>query len=262
MTLYRFKAITPAGRLFEGEMEAGSARLVIERLRDEGHFPIGAAPAAPRPRLLAHLAREPGFRGANAGDLAVTTREFATLTGAGVALDRALEILSGLAGRPALRAALADVRARLQGGASIADALAARAETFPPYYVNMIRAGEASGQLAPVLARLADYLERSRALAGTVRSALVYPAVLIAMAGLSLVLVLTVVLPEFEPLFAEAGRQLPAATQVVRAFGRITRDYWWLAALLVFAAAAALRRDMTLPTAAPAGTGCSCACRS
>lgn len=247
MPVYRFKAISPAGQLIEGEMEAGTERLVIEKLRGEGNFPVGAEPAVPRARWLARLSGDITGGRVRAQDIALMTREFATLTGAGVALDRALAILVGLAPKPALRAVLSDVRQRVEGGAAVADAFAARADAFPAFYVNMIRAGEASGQLATVLDRLAQFLERSRELSAAVRSALVYPAVLVAMAGLSLVIVLTVVLPEFEPVFAEAGRDLPTATQVVRVFGRITRDYWWLVAGAALAAWALVRRDLATP---------------
>ncbi|MEE8215070.1 MAG: type II secretion system F family protein [Alphaproteobacteria bacterium] len=245
MPLYRFKAISPAGQLLQGEMEARTERLVIERLRDDGNFPIDAEPAAPRPPIRRWLDRELSRRSVAAKDVALFTREFATLVGAGVALDRVLAILIGLASKPALREVLADVHRRVEGGAAIADALEAHPQAFPPYYVNMIRAGEAGGQLDTVLQRLAEFLERSRELSGAVRSALVYPAVLIAMAGLSLVIVLTVVLPEFEPIFAEAGRDLPAATQVVRAMGHGVRDYWWAAAIAGLLATVVIRRDLT-----------------
>ncbi len=247
MPLYRFKAVSPAGQILQGEMEARTERLVIERLRDDGNFPIGAEPAQPRSRIRQWLDRELARRSVAAKDVALFTREFATLVGAGVALDRVLGILIGLAQKPALREVLTDVHRRVEGGAAIADALEAHPEAFPPFYVNMIRAGEASGQLDTVLERLAEFLERARELSGNVRSALVYPAVLIGMAGLSLVIVLTVVLPEFEPIFAEAGRDLPTATQVVRAMGHGVRDYWWIAAIAGLLATVLIRRDLTTP---------------
>lgn len=247
MPLYRFKAISPAGQLLQGEMEAGTDRLVIERLRDDGNFPITAEPAQPRSRIRQWLGRELSRRSVGAKEIALFTREFATLVGAGVALDRVLGILIGLAQKPALREVLTEIHQRVQGGTAIADALEAHPQAFPPFYVNMIRAGEASGQLASVLERLAEFLERSRELTETVRSALVYPAVLVGMAGLSLVIVLTVVLPEFEPIFAEAGRDLPAATQVVRALGHGVRNYWWIAALIGLFATVMMRRDLATP---------------
>lgn len=247
MPLYRFKAISPAGQILQGEMEARTDRMVIERLREEGNFPIGAELAQPRSRLSQWLGRELFRHSVAAKDIALFTREFATLVGAGVALDRVLGILIGLAQKPALRKVLTDVHQRVQGGAAIADALEAHPRAFPPFYVNMIRAGEASGQLATVLGRLAEFLERSRELSGTIRSALIYPAVLTAMAGLSLVIVLTVVLPEFEPIFADAGRDLPAATQVVRAVGYGVRNYWWIAVIGGLLAAVVLHRDLATP---------------
>ncbi|MDX1483408.1 MAG: type II secretion system F family protein [Alphaproteobacteria bacterium] len=247
MPLYRFKALTPTGQLLQGEMEADTERMVISRLRDDGNFPIGAEPATPRSRLRQWLEGELTRRSVSGRDIALFTREFATLVGAGVSLDRVLGILVGLAERPALRRVVTDIHRRVEGGASIADALEAHPEAFAPFYVNMIRAGEAGGQLGVVLARLAEFLERSRALSASLRSALIYPAVLVAMAGLSLVVVLTVVLPEFEPIFAEAGRDLPFATQVVRASGQAVRDYWWIAAAIGLIGYLVIRRDLTTP---------------
>ncbi len=247
MPLYRFRAITPAGQILQGEMEASTQRTVIEKIRDEGNFPITAEPAEPRSRARQWLERELSRRAVAAKDIALFTREFATLVEAGVSLDRVLGILVGLAQKPALREVLTDVHQRVEGGASIADALEAHPQAFPPFYVNMIRAGESSGQLGAVLDRLAEYLERSRELSAALRSALIYPAVLIGMAGLSLVIVLTVVLPEFEPIFEEAGRDLPLATQIVRAMGDAVRDYWWVAAVAALLLYAVIRRDLGTP---------------
>ena len=130
MPLYRFKAISPAGQLIQGEMEARTDRLVIERLREDGNFPIGAEPAEPRSRIGQWLGRELSRRSVAAKDIALFTREFATLVGAGVALDRVLGILIGLAQKPALREVLTDVHQRVQGGTAIADALGAHPEAL------------------------------------------------------------------------------------------------------------------------------------
>ncbi len=244
MPLFHFKAISPAGQMLEGEMEAGTEDMVIQRLREDGNFPIRAEPAQPRSVLRQWLDREISRRKVSVKEIALITREFATLLDAGVSLDRTLGILIGLAQKPAVREVLTDVHQRVEGGASIADALEAHPRAFPPFYVNMIRAGEASGQLGDVLTDLAAFLERSQELNASVRSALIYPAVLVGMAGLSLVVVLTVVLPEFEPIFADAGRDLPVATQIVRAMGHAVRDYWWAAALAGFGAYVLIRRDL------------------
>jgi general secretion pathway protein F len=247
MPLYRYKAISPAGQVLQGEMEAGAEALVIRRLKESGHLPIRAEEIEAPSRVRQWLGRDILRPGVAAKDVALFTREFATLLEAGISLDRALGILIGLAERRRMRDVLADLQQRVHAGASIADAMESHADAFPPFYVNMVRAGEASGQLDAVLARLAEFLERSRELSANVTSALIYPAVLVAMAGLSLVIVLTVVLPEFEPLFADAGRDLPVATQVVRAFGHLVREYWWIAALALLAAYVAIRRDLAGP---------------
>jgi general secretion pathway protein F len=235
MSTFRYKAVDSAGKVVEGEMEAGSQSVVITRLHDLGHLPIraeevskGAGPAWLTRDLFA-------ARPVSRKSVALITRELATLLGAGVPLDRSLEILVGLAQKENVRKLLARVLDAVRGGASLADAMAAQGGTFPPDYSSMVRAGEAGGALEVVLARLADFLEKTQAVSESVRSALIYPAILVGMAGLSLVVLLTVVVPEFKPLFEDAGEALPAATRVVVTIGEALGRTWWVIALaLVF----------------------------
>ncbi len=126
----------------------------------------------------------------------------------------------------------------MRGGATFSAALEAQDAQFSKLYVNMVRAGEASGALAEVLSRLADYLERTAELRGTVTSALVYPAILLVVAGLSVIMLLVFVVPQFTVLFEDMGAALPLPTRIVVGAGDLVRGYWW--ALLVLIAVAAL----------------------
>ena len=116
----------------------------------------------------------------------------------------------------------------MQGGSTLADACAEHEEVFTRAYVSLVRAGEAGGALNEVLARLADYLENAEKLAEQVKSALVYPIILLVMAGLSIVVLLTVVVPQFTPLFESAGAELPLLTRIVVGVGDVMQRYWWL----------------------------------
>jgi general secretion pathway protein F len=178
------------------------------------------------------------------------SQQLARLLKAHVPLDRALEILARLAGRRAVRRTLQGVLDRVRDGATLAGAMEARGRAFPGAYVNMVRAGEAGGALLAVLARAADFLVRAEAMRQKVVSALIYPAILVAVATISVGLVLTVVLPQFAPLFAEAGAALPASTRLVLATGDALRAWWWALPLGGLVAAALWQRLMRYPPAA------------
>ena len=230
MPVFQYKAVTPAGEVLEGAMDASSQKGVIERLRDMGYTPIrafeaGGADIAPtgRPASSGSWFR----RGVSADEVGVLTQEIATLLGAGLPLDRSLEILVGLAENDRVAAVLTKVRNEVRGGASLSKALEAQGTVFSRFYVNMIRAGEAGGALADVLARLSEFMERSKELRESVKSALIYPAILVFVAVSSVAILLGVVVPQFEPIFAQSGKALPLVTELVLGAGALMRGYWW-----------------------------------
>jgi general secretion pathway protein F len=160
------------------------------------------------------------------------TRELATLLRAGLTLDRALEILIGLAPTPPVATLLQGVRDDVRGGKALSQALDARREIFSRFYVNIVRAGEAGGALGEVLQRLADTMERNKELRESVKSALIYPSLLVLVAVVSVAILLVFVVPQFEATFAQAGKALPIPTLVVVLIGKFMRAWWW--AVLVF----------------------------
>ncbi len=243
MPLFRYKAVSATGEMLEGEMTAPSESAVIERLHDMGHIPVRAEFADRRRAGFAGF----GFlRGKRVSDnhVGLVARELATLIKAGLPLDRCLEILVDLGETGNLRDVLADVLNKVRTGISLADAFASQGEAFPNYFVSMVRAGEAGGALETVLAQLAEYMERTRATAETVKSALIYPIILLFTAGVSIVILMTVVVPEFKPLFEDAGQALPLATRVVIAGGDAFRDYWWAGLIGILALTFLFRRSL------------------
>ena len=140
------------------------------------------------------------------------TRELATLLRAGLPLDRALEMLIGLAPTPPVAALLQQIRDDVRGGKSLSQALDARRDVFSRFYVNIVRAGEAGGALGVVLTRLAETMERNKDLRESVKSALIYPTILIGVAVMSVIVLLIWVVPQFEQTFAQAGKALPLPT--------------------------------------------------
>jgi general secretion pathway protein F len=255
MPVFRYKAVNASGGVAVGELEAANESEIVDRLRDQGLMPMqvaraagatlgggngGAAAGATRRRWLAPKA-------VSRDHVLAITRELATLLRAGLPLDRALEILIGLADAPPVAALLQGIRDDVRGGKSLSQALDARREIFGRFYVNIIRAGEAGGALGTVLARLADTMERNKELRESVISALIYPTILISVAVLSLMLILAYVVPQFEQTFAQAGRALPLPTQVVIFLGTGVKQWWWAIAALAVLAVLWMRRRLRDP---------------
>jgi len=163
----------------------------------------------------------------NRDHLMAITRELATLLRAGLTLDRSLEILIGLSPTPPVTALLQKIRDDVRGGKALSQALDARRDVFSRFYINIVRAGEAGGALGVVLTRLADTMERNKELRESVKSALIYPTILIGVAVLSVMVLLVWVVPQFEQTFAQAGKALPRPTMIVIFLGTTLKQWWW-----------------------------------
>ncbi|HEV7367821.1 type II secretion system F family protein [Arenibaculum sp.] len=247
MARYRYKAVGNDGEIVEGEMEAADRALASDRLRGAGHYPIRVEEIAAGSRESLLHRDLFGARPVKARQIAVITRELATLLGAGLPLDRAFTVLRGVSETGQVEKLLTGIQEKVRGGSSLADAMAAQGSVFPRYYVSMVRAGEAGGALELTLARLADLLEKAYALRESVKSALVYPAILLVFAGLSVILLLTLVLPQFEPLFEDAGEALPWGTRLFMSLGDAVERYGLVALAVAAAVPMVLRRLLADP---------------
>ncbi len=225
MPLYRYKALNTRGEMLDGQMEAASDGEVVLRLQEQGHLPVEARLASEGGGGTAwrSLFRPKPFAGQR---LVQFTQQLATLLGAGQPLDRALTILLELPEDEGARRTIADIRDAVRGGAALSTALERQHGTFGRLYINMVRAGEAGGTLHETLARLADYLERSRALQGRVINALIYPAILLVMVLLSLLFLLGFVVPQFAAMYESLDADLPLFSQIVVGLGMFVRDWW------------------------------------
>jgi len=245
MTRFFFRAVGSDGDRVEGEIEAADRSAVVQQLRSRRQMPLaieladgsGVSPNGQR-RLLDWL-HQPLFGSGRitSRDLAIMTREFATLLNAGMTVDEALTFLVDVATNKTQRQLFTTLLQNVQGGSTLADALDQHRSSFSQAYVSLVRAGEAGNALADVLTRLADYMERSETLNQRVRSALVYPILLLIMAAASVAVLLIVVLPQFTPMFETAGADLPWLTRAVVATGEAAEAYWWLLVILGIVAA-------------------------
>jgi general secretion pathway protein F len=247
MPRYRYEAVDAAGEVLRDEVDAASPEAAVDQLRDQGLLPLSVAEA--KGGLLGGGLGQPLFskrRTLSRKMIMRLTQQLSSLLHAGMPLDRAITILIGVAEDEPAQALLARVQEKVRGGSSLADALEAQC-AFSRFYLNMIRAGEAGGALDVVLKRLTEFLERAQALRETVTSALIYPMILLSVSALSVIVLLTFVVPQFQRLFADAGKALPLATQIVIATGDGFRNYWWVGAILIGLAVAAMRQQLSHP---------------
>ncbi|MGC2415785.1 MAG: type II secretion system F family protein [Stellaceae bacterium] len=238
MLEFRWSAVDNGGDVVSGVMVAAERTSVVERLQRQGQIVLRVDPADRR-RMVGELLRlELGAaRGIDKTALSEVSRELAIMLAAGQDLDRALRFVVENTRSARARSILATVRDKVRAGSSLATALAAEPHSFSKLYVGLIRAGEAGGSLSVTLERIATLLERERNLSASLRSAMVYPALLVVAAIGSVVLLLEYVLPQFTPIFEQAGAKLPASTRMLMAVGTGVGEWgpWLLLGLLVFA---------------------------
>ncbi len=245
MPSFRTVAIDAAGVTQRATIEAGSEAEVVARLQRQGSIPMRVDRAGGA--LGGLLNREIGRRGMGRQDVTNFTRELAVMLAAGQDLDRSLRFLVETAPNKRVLATTEALRRRVRDGGALATALAEHPGSFPKLYVGLVRAGEAGGTLAQTLERLATLMERERSLVSSVRSALIYPALLTLAAIGSITLLLTQVLPQFVPLFEENGAVLPRPTRIMIAAGDVLGEYGLYLLLGLAAAGLALRQALRRP---------------
>lgn len=243
MTAYRYSAADASGRDQLGVLEADSARQARQLLRNQGLVPLVVEPVESEAAR-----RAPGaWRGRrlSQAELAVLTRQFASLTAAALPIADALTVLVEQSDQQAVREMMASVRTEVRGGMSLSNALARHPRQFPAIYRALIAAGEESGKLGSVLGSLADFIEERARLQQKITLAFVYPAILTVVSLLVVTFLLTYVIPQVVQVFAQTKHALPVLTRVMLGVSSFLRRDGWLlilgAAVAAFAAQRALR---------------------
>jgi len=238
MPAFEYTALDGDGRERRGVLEGDTARQVRQQLREQGLSPLGVREAAERegrgsagPRMGMRLGRSMGF-----GDLALVTRQLATLIQSGMPVEEALQAIARYADKARVQRLVLAVRARVVEGYSLAAGLAEFPRTFPEIYVATVRAGEQSGHLGNVLERLAEYVEERQDTRGSVTAALAYPIIL-TVAALAIVTgLLTYVVPQVVGVFETLDAQLPLLTRALLALSAFLRE-WGVVLLIVLVGA-------------------------
>lgn len=237
MATYSFRALGSDGKVRTGSLSAESEKIAAQELKRQGLIPVfvGTGPVKGGGITL------PAFDFGKKRDVLFFTQEMSTLLTAGVPLDRALSIAGELTERPRFKPVILDVLRTLKGGRTLADSLATHPEYFAEIYINMVRAGEASGSLAAIFERLSDYERTRDELRGYIISSMVYPALLTLVGLTSIFVLLYYVVPRFSSVFAESRMAIPTPTRILLETSNLVRAYGAYAVGAVIAAAIGFR---------------------
>jgi general secretion pathway protein F len=244
MPVYTYTALNERGKSTKGIINADSARAARAKLRQSRLFPTELletekAEAQARSRVSQEISF---FRRVRQQDITVMTRQFATLLAANLTVVDSLTALIEQTENAALKKTLIQVRERINEGSSLAGALDEHQRVFSPLFINMIRAGEASGALPLVLLRLADFSERRLDTRKKVTAKMYYPILTLALSGLILFALLTYVVPTVTAIFADMKQTLPLPTVILIAVSDFLQAFWWLVALGMVGVVMALQR--------------------
>ena len=242
MAVYEYVALDERGKRTRGIVDADSQQAARHRLREMGLHPTGVKEAdetavADRSVSLGMKLRRP-----ISAEVCLVTRQLAVLLEAGMQLVEALTCILDQIDHPRLTKVVYDVRERVRQGATFADALAAHPKIFNDLYVNMVRAGEKSGALDIILGRLADFLEKQARLASRVKSASVYPVLMIVLGGTIVMFLMAVVVPRISEMFVRMNQQLPAVTRMLMGMSDFVRGQWYIIIAVAVMAVVGVRR--------------------
>ena len=226
MGAYQYVAVDPGGKEHRGVLEGDTPRHVRQLLRERQLLPVEVAEVEARERKSQrHFSL---FKGISGLDLALLTRQLATLVKAGLPLEEALLAVSEHTEKPRLKSIILGVRAKVLEGHSLASGLDDFPHAFPPVYRATVMAGEQAGQLDSVLERLADYTESRHGLRQKVVQAMVYPILLTSIALIIIVVMLVAVVPKVVGVFETTGQQLPLMTRALIAISGFVQNWWFL----------------------------------
>ena len=238
MAVFVWKGRTLAGEAQSGEIEGGRQDEVLDLLRKKRILVTSLRPKTGGFSM-------PKFGGGvsvSTKDLAIFTRQFATMISAGLPLVQCLDILAKQSSKPSFGRVITEVTREVEAGATLSDALGKHKSVFDDLFRNMVAAGEAGGVLDEILMRLATYIEKADALKRKVQSAMVYPAVVLTVALGATAFMLIMIIPTFAKMFTDFGGELPLPTKIVLGASGILTGYWWAFVLAIVGSAIGLQR--------------------
>ena len=219
---YAYKVRDKGGHVVTGTLVADNEALVLQRLREQGYTPLEVG------KQKRGMNIEISRKKIKLKELAVFSRQFATMVNSGLPILRALAILSEQTGNKELARILTVVRSNVEQGSSLSAALQKHPKAFNDLYVSMVKSGETGGSLDSVLLRLADMIETEVKLRGKIKAAMTYPVAVVALVGLILTAMLLFVVPQFKNIYAGLGGSLPLPTRMLIGVSDIFKNYWYI----------------------------------
>lgn len=263
MPVFEYRGLNSAGKQIKGLLEADSPKTLRSKLRADGIFLTdvlaqaeGSRAAVAKGTNAAQVARDIDLRKlgqgrVNTDDVAIFTRQLSTLLGAGVTLVESLSALVDQVEKERFKRALSDIKQRVNEGSSLAEAMGAHPKIFPSIYVNMVRAGEASGALDAVLTRLADFTENQARLQQKILSTMLYPAIMMVVGGGILVALMVFVVPKVTKIFETMKATLPLSTRFLIASSNFFQSWWFILLPAIALAVVLFMRWTQSPTGKP-----------
>lgn len=224
MPQYEYSAVDANGKVTSGVMEAATLSQLNARVKEKGLFVVTSVDKAEAKQRNVELKRTK----IKTKVLAIFCRQFATLINAGITAVKSLDILQQQATDKVLKESLSEIYEGIQKGESLSEAFRGQGNAYPELFINMVLAGESSGNLDSVLSRLAEHFERENKLNNKIRSAVIYPIVLSFITVAVVILMITVVLPQFTGLITSGGGNIPAPTRFLLGVSDAFTNYWWL----------------------------------
>jgi general secretion pathway protein F len=246
MPVYHYRASDPGGNIIQGTLEAREERMVVLHLQQGGLIPLRISTEEAKPGGFQISLSRSRIRRVSPSEVVHFTNELAALLKAGLPLERSLQALLEVTGGKGIKTVLSQVLRDLQAGKSLSEALN-RHRAFSPLYVSLVHAGETGGFLEVALSRLGDYLKTVSEFRSYMLTALIYPMILAGVGSLSLILMLTLVVPRFESFFQEMGQTLYWSTSLLLGLSNLFRSYWWVGGLLLAVAALVFIRLLRTP---------------
>ena len=235
MPVYEYIAFDQTGKSLKGIIDADNSVAARQKLRVSGIFPVEVKETSSRPKNLtaAPVTVTTLFKRIKSGEVSVTTRQLSILLGAGVTLVSSLEALISQITNPLLKKIMAQIKESVNEGNSLAFSLSQHPKVFSEVYINMVRAGEASGALDLVLDRLAEFSERQQALRGRFRAALAYPVFMFVIGTLILFFLITFIVPNITKIFSDMHQTLPLPTMMLIGASQFLKSFWWLVLIIL-----------------------------
>ena len=248
MSVFEYIALDEKGNQIKGFIDAPGISAARQKLREDNVYPVEINQAETKKESAASAALKINiWERVSSSEVAVLTRQLSTLLGAGMPLVPSLSILMQQEKNPLLKKSLAQIREQVNEGKTLTDSMSEFPRIFPPFYLNMVRAGEASGTINLVLERLADFSENQQALMSKIRSALAYPIIMFFMGTAVIFLLMTFVVPKITGIFTDMNQTLPWVTLILITVSNFLKSFWWLILILI-AAVIAVFKYMTAGT--------------